>query len=223
MSFSKAIYEYIVIPKDREDIDVLETSLTPEMMNERYIINTRGAIEFLKYLYKVEYQWKRTVSPNGPIDRAYLTGAYEAVPVDIDNPEESLKKVDESVSYHRFEEPPLIDSDFLTNLSRTVGTGANLPKRFLATQLATVVEEDGKKVPLVINIVEAYLWMQENPAKLRGIAILPHYKLAVIVADPMTKEELKSEILGRLNASLATFRNDYMRAGIVASGEEEEE
>lgn len=222
LSMSKSIYEYVVIP-NRDDIDAMEATPPSAIMKERYVVNTRGVADFLKGLYLVEYKWRRSVTQNGPLDKAYISNKYQFYPVDINNPLDSVRGIDPDASYHIFEEPPIIDSDFLTNLSRSVGTGANLPKRFLSSQMATVVEDGDKKIPLLINIIESYIWMQENPSKLRGVIIIPSYKIAVIVADPITKEELKDEILSRINASLSAFRNDYMRAGILSTGEEEED
>jgi len=117
--------------------------------------------------------------------------------------------VDGRAEYYLFQEPLRVDSTFLTNLSRSLGTSSLLPNRFMATQLATRGHETDTTV--IMNFCEACSWMKRSPDKLRGVAILPSFYFGIIIADPVTREELKKDIVFKINESINEFKRDYVR------------
>ncbi len=61
-----------------------------------------------------------------------------------------------------------------------------------------------------MNFREAYWWMKKNPHKLRGLALLPSYRFGIIVAEPVTEEELRENIVHKINKSVMQFEFDYV-------------
>ena len=219
-TLSKTVYEYLIIPR-RDDVDTYTTTLPPDVMSEMYTVNTRGVVKLLKHMYLVEFRWRAfpTVA-GGVLYKATVTSARR-VEVDLQDPAGSLRQVDQDVEYHAFKEPPVIDEKFIASLSRSSGAGIGSPKRFHATAVVTQVRGEGSQggaVPLTLNIAEAFLWMQENPGRLRGVAFLKGYKYAVLVADTITSEELVEDILNRQVMSLRAYDNAYNRASSIAIG-----
>jgi len=203
-------YRYIVIPRNRLDVDVVWTTL-PESAELYRVKTSVASVDFLKGLYVVDFYWKLSVTRIGyavPIYRAILGDEVRLVEIDVNSPLRSLKKIDRNAEYHIFKDLHEIDSNFLISLSRTIGTSTVLPMRFLSIQLATYIEDTD--TPLIMNFREAYKWMKENPQKLRGLVILPSYYFGIIIADPITEKELKRDIVFEINVSTKLFELDYV-------------
>lgn len=213
-------HRYVVIPRDRDDIDFL-WSMLPDFITEIYRLESRVAINFLKGIYEVRFYYKVTV-PRFRVGRAYraiLDDKTKFVAIDIDNPVASLKKIDEQAEYYALRECK-IDPNFLVNLSQTLGTGAALATRFLSTQIATyIVDAD---TPIIMNFIEAYSWIKEHAEYVRGLAVLPHYKLGIIILEPLKLKELK-EIAYKINVSIMDFKLDYILNYILPQIEEASE
>ncbi len=199
-------YRYVVIPKNRDDIDVL-WSVLPKSA-KLFRVKSIGVVDLLEGLYVVDFYYKVSISRIGPIYKAILGDKTRLIKIDIDNPLASLKKIDKLAEYYVFQDSPKIDSTFLVSLSRTLGTGTSLPVRFLSTQLATRIDESN--ITLVMNFIEAYRWMKKNPGRLRGLAILPSYYFGIIIADSIKEEELKKDIILKINESVTLFEWDYI-------------
>ncbi len=199
-------YRYVIIPKNRIDIDVL-WSMLPKSA-KLYRVRSIAVADFLEGLYEVDFYYKVSISRVGPIYKAILGDNIRLIKIDIDNPLASLKKIDKRVEYYVYQDLREINSNFLVSLSRTLGTGTSLPMRFLSTQLATRI--DDSDITLIMNFREAYEWMKKNPERLRGLAILPSYRLGVIIADPIEEEELKRDIVFKINESITSFEWDYI-------------
>ena len=218
LTFSKANYEYLIIPK-RDDVDAFVTTPPPEILSEAYVVNTRAMIKLLKHLYHVEFRWRiYYTEENNVLFKGFIT-SHKKIELNHDNPIDSLKEIEPNIEYFPFEEPPIINEDFLISLARSTGAGVGLPKRFHSIAIATHVD-NGNKTPILLNLAEAFLWMQENPGKLRGIALLKSYKYAILFAEPITKQELMEDVLDRLNLSVQTFKNTYMRSTSAFEKEE---
>lgn len=211
-TISKASYEYVIIPRDRSDIDVLVTTLPPELMTERYVINTRMVAEFLRGIYIVDYQWIRKPVSNsaggGFIDKGIITRVHGRVDIDIDNPLESLKKIDDAAGYSEIHDVVSVDMNFIRGVVMTASAvTTDVPKRSLSIQVATKVKEDGSLI--LLSIAEAYLYLKERPGNVRGVGILRRYKLPVIVIDEISADELREKIVYNMNASILMFHNEF--------------
>lgn len=219
LPITKANYEYVIIPK-RDDVDTYTTSLPAEIMSDTYVVNTRAIVRMLKYIYHVEFRWRLYHTPQGSMYKGFIIN-HRKIELNHDNPAESLREIEPNIEYFPFEEPPIINEDFLISLARSTGAGVGLPKRFHAIAIATHVDDNGNKTPVLLNLAEAFLWMQENPGKLKGVALLRSYKYAILFAEPITKQELMEDVLDRLNLSVQTFKNMYWRATSTFESEEE--
>lgn len=220
LTINKANFEYLIIPK-RDDVDAFVTSPPDEIMADMYVINTKGMVKLLRHLYHVDFKWKLYFTPQGNMYKGFIT-SFRRIKIDHGNIVESLKQIEPSVEYYPFEKPPLINEAFLISLARSTGAGVGLPKRFHSIAIATHVVDGEKREPVILNLAEAFLWMQENPGKLKGIALLRSYKYAIILADDITKDELMDDILDRQNLSIQAFNNLYNRAAVPGASEEEE-
>jgi len=203
-------YRYVVIPRNRIDVDVVWATLPGSA--ELYRVKASVAsVDFLKGLYEVDFCYKLSVTRIGhavPIYRAILGDKVKLVEIDINNPLRSLKKVDRNAEYYIFKDLHEIDSNFLISLSKTIGTSTALPMRFLSIQLATRIEDTD--TPLIMSFREAYKWVKENPRKLRGLVVLPSYYFGIIIADPITEKELQRYIVFEINVSTKLFELDYV-------------
>lgn len=210
-TISKASYEYVIIP-DRPDIDVLVTTLPTEIMGERYVINTRMITEFLRGIYLVDYQWYRKPVSNsasgGFIDKGVITKVHGRFDIDIDNPLESLKKIDSTAGYNEVHDVVSVDMNFIRGVVMSASAvTTDVPKRSLSTQVATRVKDDG--TPILLNIAEAYLYLRENPGLVRGVGVLRKYKLPILVIDEVSLNDLKEKIVYNMNAAILAFYNEY--------------
>lgn len=219
MVLSRSGYEYLVIAPE-DDVDAYTTTPPAGVLSDMITINRKGIAKFLPALYRVRFRFRIQPTPSGTIYKAVVTG-YEKVPVTPATAEQDLKKVDEETEYHEFEEPPEINEEFLATLSKSSG-GSAFPKRFYSTMIVTELEQDGQKQPVILNMVEAFLWLQDNPGKLKGVALMKRYKLAVLVADSVTRDELVDDIVERVSLSVQAFHNMYNRVPAVTGGEQEE-
>lgn len=205
---SKASYEYVIIPRDRTDIDVLVTTLPAEIMSDRYIINTRMIMELLKGIYIVDYRWHRRVSNNQFIDLGEIIKVHGRVDIDIDNPLESLRKIDDTSEYNEVHDVVSVDMTFIRGVMQAAsGVITHTPKRTLSMQVASRVKED--RTPVILNIVETYAFLQSNPGIIRGIGVLRRYKLPVIVLDEIPLDDLKEKIIYNMNVNIAEFHRQY--------------
>ena len=225
--FATASYEYLVIPTEgSDDVDALTADLPQEVLRQRIVFNTRGALTFLPGLYRVRYRRVDVVSRSGGwLHRATelepVDGGYKPVIISPESPVESGKSVDSAAEYYEYEEPPAVDEALLRQLAKATGAGVKYPKRLLATQVATIVKRGEEKHSLVMSIAEAWLWLQDNPAVVRGVLLLPSYKFAVLVAEPVDYEEFREEVLLQASASIKAFNHAY-RMSVAFGGEEEE-
>lgn len=212
-TMSKAAYEYVVVPRDRLDIDVLVTTLPTEIMSDRYVINKRMVAELLKGIYVVEYQWYRKPVSNvagtpGFIDKCIITKVDGRVEIDISNPLESLKKIDDTAGYNEVHDVVSFDMNFIRGVVMSASAvTTDVPKRSLSAQVATRVKEDG--TPILLNIAEAFLFLRENPSYVIGVGILRRYKLPVLIVDEISLDLLKEKVIYNMNASISTFYSEY--------------
>jgi len=211
----KSLVEYIVIP-DREDIDAAMTTPPQQVLADAYTVNTSGVAKFLRRFYLVEAEWFAVPGPSGVLHKARVRSVSAVIEPSV----EGLHELDDSVEYHEFSEPPEIDETFIIELSRVTGAGSTLPKRVLATSVVLDVEDVG---PVLVNLMEAWLWMEENPSRLRGIAVLPRYRYAVVFADKVSKEEFMEDVVKRVARSVRAFSTVYRRASIALLNEGEGE
>lgn len=222
-TISKASYEYVIIPRDRTDIDVLVTTLPTEIMGERYIINTRMIAEFLKGIYVVDYQWYRkpvsnTAGLGGFIDKGVITKVHGRFEIDIDNPLESMRKIDDTAGYSEIHDVVSFDMNFVRGVVMSASAvTTDVPKRSLSAQVATRVKEDN--TPILLNIAEAYLYLRENPGMVRGVGVLRRYKLPILVIDEIPLESLREKIVYNMNASIIAFYNEYSSSQATATEE----
>lgn len=215
---SKASYEYVVIPKNRNDIDVLVTTLPVGIMNERLVINTRMLAEFLRGIYIVEYQWMRKPTPTGFIDKGKILAVHGRVDIDIDNPLESLKKIDEESTYNEIHDVVSFDVNFLRGIVMAAAAAAtDLPKRSLSIQIASRIKDSGTTI--IMNIGEAYSFLCENPELIRGVGILRSYKVPVIVIDEIPLDVLREHIVYNMNNSIQRFYKEYSTSQNLTPGE----
>ncbi|MEM1853294.1 MAG: hypothetical protein QXR56_06350 [Thermofilaceae archaeon] len=214
-TLTKSSYEYVIVPEERTDIDVLVTVLPQELMEDRYVVNTRLVAEFFKRLYVVEYAWYRKPVTNDPttggvgyIDRGIITKVVQAVEISIDNPLEGFSKIDPSATYVEFHETPVVGPEFLRYALISVG-GVSVtatPKRVLSAPVITRVKED--KVPLVLNLAETYLFLRQSPDLLKGIIKLGRFNLVALIVDEITRENV-TEIVYGITSSLSEFGKEY--------------
>jgi len=207
VSLSKYAFEYVIVPR-RDDIDVFVTTLPVEILKEMYTVNTLAVNKILSRPYFVEFRWKTYYTNlNQIIYKAFIM-SHKRIEFDLDNPLDAFKQIDPDAEYTVFEEPPVIDQNFLLSLSRSTGASITaMPKRFYSIGVASKVAENGKEFPIYMNLAECFLWLQGNVSKIRGVVLLPTFKYAVVVVDPIDKEELKNEILNRINTSVSVFRS----------------
>jgi len=215
----KTSFEYAIVPK-RDDIDVFLANPPAGILKQMYTINTCLLVKLLPTIYDVEFTWKVVPSNNGGVFYKGFIKKYKPIEINMENPLDSFKAVDDMAEYHEFAEPPRIDGSFILSLSRSTGAGNSLPKRLFSTPVITKIEDDGKTV--VLNFVETYLYFQENPSMLKSILILPSYKIAVLFANPISIADIRNEILNRINHSIAQFQADYLRSMTGMESEEED-
>lgn len=210
----KHLYEYVVIPENPE-LDALSTTLPAEIMLSRYRVNTSVIRYFLPCFYLVNYTYKRDLSRKlGVIDKAKINSIVDKVVVDHENPVESFRKIDDKAEYVQFEDIPTID---IVSIAQATGTGSSQPKRLYSTQIATKISDDNN-THVLLNIVEAYLFIKTNPGLIRGVLSSPRFKLLTIILDPITKQNLL-EIIYNTERSHEEFTFDVRR---LARVEEEE-
>ena len=216
-------YDFVVLPK-RLDLDALSTSPPPSITRQQYKINTSVVDRFLRGLYLVTYTLQVYPTNNGVMHRALIDDSknYEPTIIDIDNPVESVKSIDDRVEYDEFKGAPRIDGQFIYKLSKLVGTLSVMPKRFYATQVAMRVKDDEGVHPILVPFQESYLFLQENPSLVRGILVLHSYKLIILIGSEITFEDLRDEISARASLSRTAFNNDFKKAIIVTATSEEE-
>jgi len=207
VALSKYAFEYVIIPK-RDDIDVFVSTPSNEILREMYVVNTLAVNKILRYPYFVEFRWKMYYTyANQVIYKAFIS-SHRRIEFELDNPLDAFKQIDPDAEYMVFEEPPVIDQNFLMSLSRSTGASITaMPKRFYSIGVATKVVDEKGESPIYMNLAECFLWLQGNVSKIRGVVLLPSFKYAILVVDPIDKEELKSEILNRINTSVSLFRS----------------
>jgi len=224
----KASYEYIIIPKEEKDVDALVTTLPPSILKQMFVVNSTGVAGFLPGFYVVPYRRYDVPSVSGGwLHKAVIVedgGEFKPVIVDINDPVNSLSKIDE-VLYDEFTNPPEIGAKFLRQLARTTGAGTGAPKRFLATQVAVVVKDENRNLhqPVVVSLAECYLFLQENPSFIKGVAILSSYQLPIIIGSAVSFDIFKTEIVDRLEYNIRAFRADYEDMAMETGAEEGEE
>ena len=218
----KALYTYVVLPKG-ESVDALETSLPHEVYPEMFTVNQNGVARFLKGPYLVKYIRKDSPSPQGGfIHQAVIQEVVKRVDFSNNNVYNALKEVDDQADYSEIESDR-IDASWLANLSRSVGAGAQMPKRFLATQVVFNVEKDNELIPVIVNLAEAYLFLQDNAGLIKSIVILPKFKTAFIeTADAIDYDDFRLDVVARLSQSVDAFYRDYYRSTTYTATAEEE-
>jgi len=220
VALSKYAFEYVIIPR-RDDIDVFVTTPPNEILKEMYVVNTLAVNKILRRPYLVQFKWKIYYTyANQIIYRAFIS-SHRRIEIDFDDPLKTFKEIDPDAEYNIFEEPPAIDQNFILSLSRSTGASITaMPKRFYSIGVATKIMDDNETT-IYMNLAECFLWLQGNVSKIRGEILLPTFKYAVLIVEPITKSELKDEILSRINTSASLFHNLLTSSpGLVAPGGE---
>ncbi len=104
-------YRYVVIPRDRIDIDVLWTVL-PDSVKLYRVKSPNAVVDFLERLYVGEFYYKISFTRRGPMYKAVLGDKAKLVRIDIDNLMKCLKKIDDHAEYHAFQDHPGIGPNF---------------------------------------------------------------------------------------------------------------
>ena len=216
-SLGKSTVDFLIIPKT-DQIDALMSSPHPDM--DLFAINSRRVTKFLKHFYYVKYTYKVEPRQTGVIYKASITETTK-IPVNFENPEKTFEGHTKA-EWYPFEETPEVDEQFIMDLSRATGAGTALPKRLYGTAVAIPVKKEEETIPIILNIAEAFLYMQDNPDSIRGVLILPEYKYAVIILDEMSFDDLIDEILDNTTTSIRTFRTTINRTATLLAGAEEE-
>lgn len=225
-SFSSSWYETLVIPR-RYDIDALASTPPRDVYKPQHLykVNSRTITEFYRGVAEVEYTMRiKNVGGNPYPEAIPEEGKSKFYEIDIEDPLKTLKNVDPDAVYDQFTETPRA-KDLLLAILRNVSVGAShLSKRAHATQFVTaVIEDDGSKIPVVMSIGEAWLWITDNLGLLRGIVRLPLYRLMLIIAEPVKKDVFLNEIVNSILESFPRFKLelDRITSASIPSREDE--
>jgi len=220
VALSKHAFEYVIIPR-RDDIDVFVTTPPNEILKEMLVVNTLAVNKILRHPYLVRFKWKIYYTfANQVIYRAFIT-SHRKIEINLDDPLKPFKEIDPDAEYEVFERPPAIDQNFLLSLSRSTGASITaMPKRFYSIGVATKVIDNNNETTVYMNLAECFQWLQENVSKIRGEILLPSFKYAILIVEPITKDELRDEILSRINTSASEFHNLLTSPGVIALGGE---
>lgn len=209
----KHVFNWAVIPPFAS-IDVLETSLPTPLFSETLIVNSRRSRQLLRKLYVVEYVRRDSLSfQRSFISFADITNIKKKIPVE--EIEEHIKEVDDETRIISFKEEPEINEQFMVDLTSTLGTGAELSRRFYSTQVIFTIKNEENKYSILIPLKETLLFLQENPAIMKGIILLPKYHFGIITTkDDINEEIFKEVILDQVQLSAKLFDNLLSRSSM---------
>jgi len=208
-AISKALYDYFVVPHIDDQItrDTAKVSVLPgEIRRKMLKINTRGLLLLFKDLHIVEYIPKITwiVKLNIP---QQMTIATRITPIDtLDLTRYEL---------YEFKEVPVVDEEFLVDLSQNVGGIENV-QRLYGIPVLVEIDNEEKRDKVFVSLIEAWTALEENPGLIKGIKILDEWNWAIIVT-----EINYIEYLYQRSSSLARFNVVLSRARKLVENEEE--
>jgi hypothetical protein len=201
----KNTFNFGIIPKDDDSVDMLEIALPTQLYGEVLVVNSKRARRLLKNLYLVEYIRRDAPSAKGGfITYADVIDIKKRIP--LDKLEEQVKEIDSMSEIIKFKEEVDIDETFILDLSNTLGTGAKLPKRFYSTQVVLKVNVNDTVHTVMMPLKEVIAFLQDNPGMIKGLIVLPSYHFGIILTSEVIPETVfKEDILDQISLSLLTF------------------